>query len=233
MKRLGMIGGMSWESTQTYYQRINRGVQKKLGGLHSAEIILHSVDFDEIEKLQHVGAWDRLGIILSDAAYGLEKAGVDGIIICTNTMHKLASTLSKHITVPILHIADSTAERLIENKIEKVGLLGTAFTMEQDFYKARLSERYGLEVIIPDAPQRATVHRIIYDELCLGVTKEHSRDYYSQVIESLAEQGAEAVILGCTEIGLLISQAQSALPLYDTTLIHADAAVAWMIKPSK
>jgi aspartate racemase len=224
-----MLGGMSWESTASYYQLLNQGVNQKLGGLHSAKLILNSVDFDEIEKLQHDGEWDRMGVILSDAAYGLQKAGAEGLIICTNTMHKLTNIISTNITIPILHIADATAQKLITNGVRKVGLLGTAFTMEQDFYKGRLVEKFGLEVLTPDAVQREMIHKIIYEELCLGQTIDASREYYSAVINSLLDQGAEAVILGCTEIGLLISQPDSALPIYDTTLIHAEAAVEWMI----
>jgi len=225
-----MLGGMSWESTQEYYRRINRGIGEELGGLHSAKVILNSVDFDEIEKLQYEGAWDRMGILLSNAAYSVEKAGAEGLIICTNTMHRLVPDISQNITIPILHIADATAHRLVADGMEKVGLLGTAFTMEQDFYKGRLSEKFGLEVLTPNAVQRQKIHSVIYDELCLGITKEASRDYYSEVISALAEQGAQAVILGCTEIGLLISQTDSPLPIYDTAVIHAEAAVTWMLE---
>jgi aspartate racemase len=221
---------MSWESTASYYRLLNQGINQQLGGLHSAKLILNSVDFDEIEKLQHDGAWDRMGIILSDAAYGLEKSGAEGIVICTNTMHKLYHAIATDITIPILHIADATAQKLIADGVTKVGLLGTAFTMEQDFYKGRLIEGFGLEVLTPDAPQREMIHKIIYEELCLGTTKDASRRYYQEVINSLAKRGAEAVILGCTEIGLLISAEESRLPVYDTTLIHADAAVQWMIE---
>jgi aspartate racemase len=225
-----MLGGMSWESTASYYRLINQGINQQLGGLHSAKLILNSVDFYEIEKLQHEGAWDRMGIILSNAAYDLQKAGAEGIVICTNTMHKLSNIISKNINIPILHIADATAQKLIADGVTKVGLLGTAFTMEQDFYKGRLIEGFGLEVLTPDAPQREMIHKIIYEELCLGTTKDASRRYYQEVINSLAERSAEAVILGCTEIGLLISAEESRLPVYDTTLIHADAAVQWMIE---
>jgi aspartate racemase len=224
-----MLGGMSWESTASYYRLLNQGIQQKLGGLHSAKLILHSVDFDEIEKLQHAAAWDRMGVILANAAYGLEKAGAEGIIICTNTMHKLSTSISTNINIPLLHIADATAEKLIADGVKKVGLLGTAFTMEEAFYKGRLSEKFALEVITPDTAQREVIHKVIYEELCLGITEDTSREYYTQVIASLAEQGAEAVILGCTEIGLLISQTDSPLPIYDTTLIHADAAIQWML----
>ena len=228
MKTLGMLGGMSWESTQSYYQLINRGINKKLGGLHSAKIILNSVDFEVIEKLQHEGAWERMGILLSDAAYSVEKAGAEGLIICTNTMHRLVPEISKNISIPILHIADATAQRLVADGMERVGLLGTAFTMEQDFYKGRLTDKFGLEVLTPNEVQRQNIHSVIYNELCLGITKEASRDYYGEVISTLAEQGAQAVILGCTEIGLLVSRADSPLPIYDTAVIHAEAAVDWM-----
>ena len=224
-----MLGGMSWESTASYYRLLNQGINQQLGGLHSAKLILHSVDFDEIEKLQHDGAWDRMGVILANAAYGLETSGAEGIIICTNTMHKLSDSISKNINIPLLHIADATAQRLIADGVKKVGLLGTSFTMEEDFYKGRLSDKFDLEVFTPDASQREMIHKIIYEELCLGITEEASREYYAQVISSLSEQGAEAVILGCTEIGLLISQSDSTLPIYDTTLIHTDAAVQWML----
>jgi len=220
---------MSWESTASYYQLLNEGVQRQLGGLHSAKLILHSVDFDEIEKLQHDGEWERMGVILADAAYGLEKAGAEGLIICTNTMHRLTPQIKQYIQIPLLHIADATAQKLLDDGISKVALLGTAFTMEQDFYKGRLTEKFGLEVLTPDTLQREMIHKIIYEELCLGTTTTASRDYYSEVIASLAEQGAQAVILGCTEIGLLISQEDSVLTVYDTTHIHAEAAVEWMI----
>jgi len=226
-----MLGGMSWESTLSYYRLINQGINRKLGGLHSAKVILNSVDFEGIEKLQHEGAWEQMGLILSEAACAVEKAGAEGIIICTNTMHKLSPVISNNIQIPLLHIADATAAKLLQDGIRKVGLLGTAFTMEQAFYKERLHEKFGLEVLIPNATQRATVHKVIYEELCLGVTQDTSRSYYSSVINALAIRGAQAVILGCTEIGLLISQEESVLPIYDTTEIHAEAAVEWMIKP--
>ncbi len=229
MRTLGMLGGMSWESTASYYRLLNEGVNRALGGLHSAKLILHSVDFDEIEKLQHQEEWERMGVILADAAYGLQKAGAEGMVICTNTMHKLYPAISATIDIPILHIADATGQKLLDDGIERVGLLGTAFTMEQAFYKERLSQKYGLEVLVPEIDQREIIHKIIYEELCLEVTKDVSREYYSEVIAAMAAQGAQAVILGCTEIGLLISQEDSPLPIYDTTLIHADAAVKWMI----
>jgi len=225
-----MLGGMSWESTQEYYRHINKKIGEKLGGLHSAKVILNSVDFDVIEKLQHEGDWERMGVLLSDAAYSVEKAGAEGLIICTNTMHRLVPEISQNITIPILHIADATAQRLVADGIQRVGLLGTAFTMEQDFYKGRLTEKFGLEVFIPNEIQRQKIHSVIYNELCLGITKKTSRTYYSEVISALAEQGAQAVILGCTEIGLLVSQEDSLLPIYDTAVIHAEAAVDWMLE---
>lgn len=229
MKKIGLLGGMSWESTATYYRLINEGIGRELGGLHSAEMLLYSVDFQEIETLQHSGEWERLGVLLSNAAYSLQKAGAEGLILCTNTMHKAANIISKNIHIPMLHIADATAEKLVAEGVQKVGLLGTAFTMEEDFYKERLYTRFGLEVVIPRKKQRQEIHRVIYEELCLGRTAQSSRDYYTGVIESMREQGAEAVILGCTEIGLLLSQGDSVLPLYDTTQIHAEAAVKWML----
>lgn len=231
MKKIGLLGGMSWESTATYYRLINEGIGQELGGLHSAEMLLYSVDFQEIETLQHSGEWERLGVLLSNAAYSLQKAGAEGLILCTNTMHKVAGSISKHVEVPMIHIADATAERLVTDGVRRVGLLGTAFTMEEAFYKGGLQERFGLEVIVPLKQQRKEIHRVIYDELCLGRTVQSSRDYYTGVIESMREQGAEAVILGCTEIGLLLSQGDSVLPLYDTTQIHAEAAVHWMLTP--
>lgn len=229
MKTLGLLGGMSWESTAEYYRLINQSINRKLGGLHSAKLILNSIDFDEIEKLQHQGEWERMGILLSDAAYSVEKAGADGLIICTNTMHKLADDILKNINIPIIHIADATAKKLVSDKIKTVGLLGTSFTMEQDFYTGRLIDKFGLEVLVPDTSEREDIHGVIYSELCLGITKEDSRSRYIEIIESLSSRGAEAIILGCTEIGLLISQEDTSLPLYDTTTIHAEAAVDWML----
>ncbi|NKQ40996.1 MAG: amino acid racemase [Sulfurovum sp.] len=229
MRALGMIGGMSWESSAVYYREINLGIQKKLGGFYSGKIILYSMDFAEIERLQHSGDWKRLGIMLANAAYSLQKAGAEGVILCTNTMHKVANKILENIKVPFLHIADATAQKLLNDNIKKVALLGTAFTMEEDFYRKRLEEKFGLEVVIPRQKQRKEIHRIIYEELCLGAIKDSSRDHYVKTIENLAEQGAEAVILGCTEIGLLVSQEDSPLPIYDTSMIHVDAAVRWMV----
>ncbi|MBY7659483.1 MULTISPECIES: aspartate/glutamate racemase family protein [Vibrio] len=225
MKTIGLLGGMSWESTMSYYKSINEGVKANLGGLNSAKICMYSVNFDEIERLQHQGRWSETANILSDAALSVEKGGADFILICTNTMHKVVPEIEKKITIPILHIADTTAQILLEQGVKKVGLLGTAFTMEQDFYKARLVNKFGIGVVIPDESDREQVHNIIYQELCRGEVKEESRDVYRQIIEKLSQQGAEAVILGCTEIALLIQQQHTDVPLLDTTSVHADAAV--------
>ena len=224
MKTIGLLGGMSWESTQTYYRLINEGVKSRLGGLHSAKLVLYSVDFAEIEALQHQGDWPATARILCGAALSLENAGADFLMIGTNTMHKVAPEIEEAINIPLLHIADATAKVLTQDNIQRVGLLGTRFTMEQAFYRERL-EAAGIEVVTPDAPQRAEVHRVIYEELCQGEIQAPSREAYLAVINSLAEQGAQAVILGCTEIGLLIKQTDTPVPLYDTTAIHAAQAV--------
>ncbi|MCA0901125.1 aspartate/glutamate racemase family protein [Microbulbifer agarilyticus] len=225
MKTIGMLGGMSWESTASYYKTINEGVRESLGGLHSAKIALCSVDFDEIEKLQHQGRWDDTANILADAARSVEAAGADFLVICTNTMHKVAGEVEAAISIPLVHIADATAEQLVADGVKSVGLLGTKFTMEQEFYKSRLAERYGIDVIIPTQDERDTVHAVIYSELCVGVINDESRESYIDVIHHLAERGAEAVILGCTEIALLVGQSHTRIPLYDTTKIHAAKAV--------
>lgn len=225
MKTIGLLGGMSWESTMSYYRSINEGVKAALGGLNSAKICMYSVNFDEIEKLQHQGRWAETADILAEAALSVEKGGADFILICTNTMHKVVPEIEQKITVPILHIADTTAQKLLEQGVKKVGLLGTAFTMEQDFYKGRLVDKFGIDVVVPDENERKQVHDIIYQELCRGEIKEESRFIYSQVIDKLSQQGAEAVILGCTEIALLIQQQHTDIPLFDTTAIHAEAAV--------
>lgn len=225
MKTIGMIGGMSWESTVSYYKGLNEGIKRELGGLHSAKVVLHSVDFAEIEKLQHEGRWQETADILSGAAQGLEAAGADFFIICTNTMHKVAKEVTEAVSMPLLHIADATAKKLKSDGITKVGLLGTGFTMEQQFYKSRLSDLYDIEVVIPEKEDREIVHSIIYDELCLGTIKATSRDEYVRIVKRLSEAGAEAVILGCTEIALLIKQADTATPLYDTTAIHLEEAI--------
>ena len=225
MKTIGLLGGMSWESTVGYYQRINQSVKQSLGGLHSAKVILNSVDFAEIEKLQHQGDWAGTVTILTAAAKNIEAAGADFLLICTNTMHKVAPEISQEINIPLVHIADATAEHIIKQGITKVGLLGTAFTMEQDFYKGRLINNYGLEVLVPDSDDRKIVHNIIYQELCLGEINQASKKNYLTIIKKLSLQGAQAIILGCTEIGLLIKQLDTDIPLFDTTEIHANKAV--------
>ncbi len=225
MKTIGLLGGMSWESTQGYYRAINEGIKERLGGLHSAQIALYSVDFQPIETLQHDGDWDGTAQILTAAAGRVEAAGADCLLICTNTMHKVAPQVESAISIPLLHIADATAQELLGREITKVGLLGTGFTMEQAFYKGRLTEKFGLEVIVPNDDDRAIVHRVIYEELCLGKIDQQSKADYLRIIALLAEQGAQAVILGCTEIGLLVKQQDTGVPLVDTTMIHAQAAV--------
>ncbi|NIY91062.1 aspartate/glutamate racemase family protein [Vibrio diazotrophicus] len=225
MKTIGMLGGMSWESTVSYYKAVNEGVKQALGGLHSAKIALYSVNFEEIEKLQRVGDWDKAGVILGEAAKSIQAGGADFLLICTNTMHKVLPQIEEQIDIPVLHIADATANKLIEDGISKVGLLGTAFTMEQDFYKRRISEKFGIEVIVPEHEEREVVHRVIYDELCQGQILSESREQYINIIDNLRRQGAEAVILGCTEIALLVEQQHTQVALYDTTKIHAEAAV--------
>ncbi|MGN4978980.1 aspartate/glutamate racemase family protein [Aeromonas sp. 95A] len=226
MKCIGLLGGMSWESTVSYYQALNRGVRAQLGGLHSARVLLNSVDFAAIERLQHAGDWPATARLLAAEARKLQDGGADFLLIGTNTMHKVAPEIEAAIDIPLLHIADATAAKLQADGITRVGLLGTRFTMEQDFYKGRLQVRFGLAVLVPDEAGRERVHRIIYDELCLGEIRESSRAEYLAIIEELAAAGAEAVILGCTEIALLVGDARAAVPLYDTTAIHAEAAVA-------
>ena len=228
MKTVGLIGGMSWESTIPYYRIINDYVKDTLGGLHSAKIILYSVEFDEIEKLQSSGQWAKAAEILGDIAVKLENAGADFILICTNTMHKVAGEVQAMVSVPIVHIADATADVLEKDRITKVALLGTKYTMTEDFYKSRLIDR-GFEVVIPDGEDIDTVNEIIFDELCVGVIKDESREKYSEIIDKLRAKGAQAVILGCTEIGLLIEQKDSSLPIYDTTVIHAMRAAEMLI----
>ena len=223
MKTIGLIGGMSWESTVTYYKIINETIKRELGGLHSAKILLYSVDFDEIEKYQSSGEWDKSAAVLGDAAANLEKAGADFILICTNTMHKVADAVQKRISVPILHIAEVTADVLKSEGIKKVGLLGTKYTMTQDFYKAKLIEA-GIEVVIPDEAEVEMINDVIFNQLCLGIISAESRTKFVQAIEQLKAKGAQGVILGCTEIGLLIEQKDSILPVFDTTLIHAEKA---------
>ncbi len=226
MKTIGMIGGMSWESTLVYYRVVNETVRERLGGLHSAKSILYSVDFAEIEALQQAGQWDAAQSILVQAAQSLVRAGADLVIICTNTMHKLADGVAASMTVPLLHIADPTAEAVLAAGMNTVALLGTRFTMEEDFYRKRLEDRWGLRVLIPDAVQRRTVHDIIYTELCLGRIRESSRQAYVRIIEDLVARGARGVILGCTEVGLLVRADGCPVPVFDTARIHAEAAVA-------
>lgn len=230
MKTIGLLGGMSWESTVGYYRAINEGVKNTLGGLHSAKIVMYSVDFEPIEKLQHEGNWEDTARILSEAAQSVQSAGADFLLICTNTMHKVAPQIEKVIEIPLLHIADATAEVLLHEGIRTVGLLGTVFTMEHDFYKGRLSKKYGLNVLVPNEEDRQIVHKIIYQELCLGKIQTDSRTEYLRVIDMFANQGAEAVILGCTEIGMLVSQGDTKVKLFDTTAIHAEKAVEYAIE---
>lgn len=221
---------MSWESTTSYYRLINRAVQARLGGYHSARIILYSVDFQEIETLQRSGDWQGACAMLADAARTLESAGVDALVLCTNTMHKVAATIEDAVRVPLLHIVDATAEEIRKSGFTRVGLIGTRFTMEEAFYKGRLRDRYGLAVIVPARPEREIVDRIIFGELCLGRITDGSRSEYRRIMESLIEQGAQAIILGCTEISLLVGQTDSAVPLFDTTTIHAHRAVEWALE---
>jgi aspartate racemase len=229
MKTIGLLGGMSWESTELYYRLINEETRRILGGLHSAKIAMVSVDFQEIEKLQHEGNWAATAEMLAENARQIESAGADFLLICTNTMHKVADQVSAAIDIPLLHLADATADRIKESGIGTVGLLGTKFTMEQDFYKGRL-QHHGLNVLTPSAEDRETIHRVIYEELCLGRIETASRDAYLEIIGKLKEQGAEAVIEGCTEIGMLVKQKHTEVTLFDTTRIHAEQAVALALK---
>ena len=222
MKTIGLLGGMSWESTIPYYRLINEGVKQRLGGLHSAQILLHSVDFHEIELCQSRGEWDKAGDILA-------QAGAEGIVLCTNTMHKVAEAIEAACDVPFLHIADATGRAITAKDQRRVALLGTRYTMEQDFYRGRLQQQFAIDTLIPEAEDRERINQIIFDELCLGTFSADSRDYYLQVIELLAEQGAEGVIFGCTEIGLLVPEESSPLPVFDTAAIHAADAVEFML----
>lgn len=230
MRTIGLIGGMSWESSAQYYRLLNELVRERVGGLHSARCILHSVDFAEIEELQVAGEWDRAGRILADVARGLVAAGADFLLICTNTMHKVADQVADAVDVPLLHLGDATAEAVKSAGIGRVGLLGTAFTMEQDFYGDRLAG-HGLDVLVPDAAARAEVHRVIYEELCLGVVRGESRRAYQQVIGELVERGAEGVVLGCTEIELLVRPEDIPVPVFATTRLHVEAAVRAALRP--
>jgi aspartate racemase len=228
MKTLGLIGGMSWESTIPYYRILNERVRQRLGGLHSAKLLLHSVDFADIEALQRADDWDAAGAILADAARGLRAAGADAIVVCTNTMHLVAPQIEAAVDIPLLHIADATAARIRAAGLSRVALLGTRFTMERDFYRRRI-EAAGIEVIVPEAAQRERVHRVIYEELCLGRILDDSREAYRAIIDDLVARGAQGVILGCTEIGLLVGEGDAAVPLFDTTRIHAEAAADWAL----
>jgi aspartate racemase len=224
MKTIGLIGGMSWESTIPYYREINATIKARLGGLHSAKLILYSVDFHEIERLQHAGDWDAAGTLLAHAANALETAGADFLVLATNTMHKVAPAIEAAVKIPLLHIADATADEIERAGYTTVGLLGTRFTMEQAFYKDRLSESHGLAVLTSDAADRDIVHRVIYDELCLGKIQDSSRAEFRRIMASLIARGAQAIILGCTEIGLLVGSADCAVPQFDTAAIHARRA---------
>lgn len=230
MKTIGMIGGMSWESSIEYYRIINQSMREKLGGLHSAKSVMVSVDFAEIEVLQRNGDWAEATRLMVSAAQQVEAGGADFLVICTNTMHKMADDVQRQINIPLLHIADATAEKIKAQNLKKIGLLGTKFTMEQDFYKGRLIEKYGLAVLVPSAPEREIVHRIIYNELVIGKVIPDSKVQYAKIIQSLVNQGAEGIILGCTEIGLLVKDEDSSVPLFDTTHIHALASVDLALK---
>ncbi|MEU9115470.1 aspartate/glutamate racemase family protein [Streptomyces sp. NPDC048483] len=224
MRTIGLLGGMSWESTAEYYRLLNELTRERLGGLHSSRCVLYSVDFAEIERLQAEGRWDEAAEVLAEAAKALEAAGADLLLICTNTMHKVADEVAAAVTIPLLHLADTTAGAILASGMRRVGLLGTAFTMEQDFYRGRLAS-HGLDVLIPDAAGRSTVHRVIYEELCVGIVREESRQAYQAIIKELVAAGAEGIVLGCTEIELLISPDDSPVPVFPTTRLHAEAAV--------
>ncbi|MCJ7660909.1 MAG: aspartate/glutamate racemase family protein [Anaerolineales bacterium] len=231
MKTIGLIGGMSWESSIEYYRIINETVRDKLGGLHSSKNVMYSLDFAEIEALQNQNRWEEATQLMIDAAQNVQNGGADFVLICTNTMHKMAEDVQKHIDIPILHIADATAETIKIKGLTKIGLLGTRFTMEEQFYRGRLESKHGLTVIIPSEGDREIIHRVIYDELCLGEIKSSSKDKYAAIIDKLIQAGAQGIILGCTEISLLVDDAQSAVPIFDTTLIHATSAVEYALAP--
>lgn len=229
MKTIGLIGGMSWESSLEYYRILNETVKEKAGGLHSAKVLMYSVDFDEIEQLQHKGDWEKLTAIMVDAAQRVEKGGADLLLICTNTMHKMADEVQKSISIPLLHIADAAAEAVKKKGLKKVALLGTRFTMEGDFYKGRLKKKHDIDTIIPRENERQEVHDVLYKELCLGIIKQNSKEKYIKIIGNLISAGAEGIILGCTEIPMLIKQEDVSIPVFDTTDIHAKAAVDYVI----
>ena len=231
MKSIGLLGGMSWESTALYYRLINEETQRRLGGLHSAPIVMVSVDFQEIETLQNAGNWTAAGELLAQAARRVEMAGAEFLLICTNTMHKVAEEVASAVDIPLLHLADATAQRIVDAEIQCVGLLGTRFTMEQEFYKERLQER-GIDVLIPPTSSRELIHRVIYEELCLGITRTESRQAFLDVIDALKQRGAEAIIEGCTEIGMLVNEQHTGVRLFDTTRIHAEEAVTFALQES-
>lgn len=230
MKIIGLIGGMSWESSLEYYRIINETVKEKLGGFHSAKCLMYSVDFEEVEKLQRQGKWEEATALMIDAAQRVKRGGADFVVICTNTMHKMAEEVQSSINIPLLHLADVTAERIKAQRLKKVGLLGTKFTMEEDFYKGRLIKKHGLEIIIPDDEEREVINNILYNELCMGEIKKISKDKFKKIIDNLVLKGAEGIILGCTEIPLLIDKEDYEIPLFDTTRIHAEEAVEYALQ---
>ncbi|KRA51038.1 aspartate racemase [Pseudoxanthomonas sp. Root65] len=225
MKTIGLIGGMSWESTVPYYRQVNEGIKARLGGLHSARVVLYSVDFHQVEQLQHAGDWAAAGDMMADAARRVQAAGADLLVLCTNTMHKVAPQIEAAVSIPLLHIADATGAAITAAGHRTVGLLGTRFTMEQDFYRQRLQQAHGLQVIVPEADDRTVVHDVIYEELCRGVIRDDARAAYRRIMDDLVARGADAIILGCTEIGLLVGAQDARVPLFDTTALHASAAV--------
>jgi aspartate racemase len=229
MKTIGIIGGMSWESSAEYYRLINEAVARRLGGFHSARTVMLSVDFAEVERLQEAGDWEAAGARLAEAAADLERGGAECLVLATNTMHRVAPAIEAATSIPLLHIADATAEAIRMAGLSRVGLLGTRYTMEQDFYRGRLEGQFGLDVVVPGEPDRTTVHEVIYDELVLGTVRDESREAYRAVMARLVERGAQAVILGCTEIGLLVGAADAPVPLFDTTRLHAERAVEWAL----
>jgi aspartate racemase len=233
VKRIGLLGGMSWESSIEYYRFVNEATRDRLGGLHSADCVLRSVDFADIEELQRAGDWDEAGRVLAGEARSLEGAGAELIVLCTNTMHKVADAITAAVDVPLIHIADTTAHAIKAAGLQTVGLLATGYTMEQDFYVGRLRDVHGLDVIVPEADDRAMVHRVIYDELCVGVVRDDSRDEYRRVMERLVERGAKAILLGCTEIELLVGPEDATVPTFDTTRLHAERAVDLALEPAR
>jgi aspartate racemase len=233
VKTIGLIGGMSWESSAMYYRIINETVRDRVHPLESAQSLMFTVNFHQVERLQHAGKWDEAGKMLEDAALRLERGGADCVVLCTNTMHKLSSWIENAVKIPLLHIADATAERIKTRGMTKIGLLGTGFTMEQEFYKGRLTEKHGLEVIVPEKPDREIVHRVIYDELVQGKVVDSSKQEYVRIMRDLVNQGAQGIILGCTEIMLLVGQDDSGVPVFDTTTIHAVAAVDFALQEDR